>query len=181
MSKRDILSIALKILGVVSIMYTVIFIPTIWMAIGMLLFQTYPDNYQSYMYRWNFIISVINPVCIFIMGYILLKWGNKISVKLIRENKDVDIKVSENWDRHVFILSLRIIGVIWFVSGFLKLVTCMGKVIVGYVMPILIGDLLGGIVFLGFGIYLLFDGKHLIKLAFKKQARISVDQETEKT
>lgn len=44
MTKRDVLSIAFKILGVVALMYTIVLIPNIGMAIRML-FQSHPDNY----------------------------------------------------------------------------------------------------------------------------------------
>lgn len=175
MTKRDVLSIAFKILGVIMLMYTVLLIPNIGMAIGML-FQTPPDNYQSYLKLWHFTITVTWPVFSFVMGCILLKWGNKIATRLVKEDKEISAKVGEDWEKKIFILSLRIIGVIWLIRGIPDLIKSIGELIMRwyiyyYSFSHIIGVILGASVSVILGIYLIVGGEYLVELAFRERTK----------
>ena len=173
MTKRDVLSIAFKILGVVALMYTIVLIPNIGMAIRML-FQSHPDNYQSYMSLWYFINTLVWPVGAFSMGYILIRWGDNIANKIVKDDKPLSMKVTEDWDKRIFNLALKIIGVIWLIKGIPELIKSIGELIMRwyvyyYSISHIIGVIISGAVSLILGIYLIANGKYLIKLAFGEQ------------
>jgi len=181
MTKRDVLSIAFKILGVISLMYTVVLIPNIGTAIGML-FQSHPDNYQSCIWLWHFVITLVWPVGAFVTGCVLLKWGDNIANILIKEDKAIAIKVTQDWDKRIFTLSLKIIGVIWLIRGIPDLVKSIGELVMRwylyyYTISQIVGVVLGALVSLILGIYLITGGKYLVELAFREQTRTSVEHE----
>jgi|GEM_PF-3174396 len=173
MTKRNILSISLKILGVITLIYTVVFIPNIGMAIS-LLFVPHESVYTLYATRWHFVSALLFPILTFLSGFVLLKWGDAITKILIREDTKIDAKPTEDWEKRIFLLSLKIIGVIWFIRGVPDLIKAIGEVVmrwyIYYAMTShIIGVVIGSCLSLSIGIYLLIDGRHFVKLAFRER------------
>ena len=173
MTKRNILSIALKILGVITLMYTIVLISNIGYAIG-LLFAPHDTVYTLYAVRWHFVSTLVYPILAFIFGLILLKWGDAITKKLIREDTEVDVTLTEDWEKRVFLISLKIIGVIWLIRGIPDMIKAIGEVVmrwyVYYAMTShIIGVVIGSCLSVLIGVYLLIDGRYFVKLAFREQ------------
>lgn len=173
MTKRDILSIAFKILGVIALIYTVVFIPNIGIAIS-LLFVPHESVYTLYATRWHFVSTLLWTILTFFCGFTLLKWGDAITKKLIREDTKIDVTPTEDWEKQVFLLSLKIIGVIWLIRGIPDLIKAIGEVVmrwyIYYAMTShIIGVVIGSCLSVLIGIYLLLDGRHHVRLAFREQ------------
>jgi ribosomal protein L40E len=173
MTKKDVLSIAFKILGVVALMYTIVLIPHLLFSIG-LVFAPTSAGIQSYMRLWNFIYTMVHPIVVFVMGYILLRWSDDITNKITKDDKPLFIKVTTDWDKRVFVLALKIIGVIWLIMGIPELIKSIGELTMRwhiYHLDIFhaTGVTISGVISLLLGFYLITNGRYLIKLAFGEQ------------
>lgn len=176
MTQRNILSVALKILGVAILMYTIVLISKVGYAIG-LLFAPHDTVYTFYVVRWHFVWTLVYPIFAFICGLILLKWGDAITKKLIREDTEVDVTPTEGWERRIFLISLRIIGVISLIRGVPDFTKAIGELVMrwyiyyymtSHVISVIVASSLSVLI----GIYLLIDARHLVRLAFREQVEI---------
>ncbi|MGB3342185.1 MAG: hypothetical protein WBB37_11960 [bacterium] len=182
MSKRDVLSIAFKILGVIAIMYTIVLIPNIGFAISMFFLPDVGDN-QTYFRIWHFAATLIYPIVTLICGFILLKYGDTITKKLIKDDKQLSIKVTEDWERRIFILALKIVGVVWLLKGIPEVIKSIGELIMRwyiyyYNTSQIIGIIIGGVVSLVLGFYLITNGRYFIKLAFGEQVATTLKKKS---
>lgn len=173
MTKRDILSISFKILGVICIMYTIVLIPNIGMAIGMVLGQQ-DSEYALYAVRWHFFITILFPTITLLFGFLLLKWGDSIAVKLIRDDTQIEMTRTDDWEKRIFSLSMKIIGLIWLIGGIPDLIKAIGELTMRwylyyYSIPHMIGVALGASLSLLIGFYLLIDGRCFTRLAFGQE------------
>ena len=174
MTKKDVLSISLKILGVVALMYTIVLIPHLFFSIG-LVFAPDAGGIQSYMRLWNFIYTMVHPIVVFVIGYILLRWSDDITNKITKDDKPLSIKVTTDWDKRVFVLALKIIGVIWLIMGIPELIKSIGELTMRWHIYHLdishaTGVAISGVISLLLGFYLITNGRYFIKLAFGEQA-----------
>ena len=121
MTKRDILSVALKILGVISIMRVIESVFVIGMGFATMFGkpEVIPDVYNPDLFMWTGIISFVLWIT---MAYLLLRWGDLFAEKLIRDDSIITILDNNLWERPVFILSLRIIGVVCLAMGIPRLI-----------------------------------------------------------
>ncbi len=172
MTKRDILSISFKILGAVCLMYTIVLIPNIGWVIGM----QYPQDsdYARYAIRWQIFLTILFPSVTLLFGLFLLKWGERIAVRLIREDTHIEMARTDDWERRLFSLSMKIIGLIWLIRGIPDLIKAIGELIMRwyfyyYSIPHIIGAVLGAFLSLLIGFYLLIDGRYFTKLAFGRE------------
>ena len=173
MTKRDILSISFKILGVVCIMYTIVLIPSIGMAIGMLSGQQ-ESEYARYAVKWHFFVTVLLPIFTSLFGLLLLKWGDSIASRLIRENTRIEEATVPDWEKRIFTLAMKIIGLIWLIRGIPDLIKATTELISRWYyfyfsIPHMIGVALGATLSLLIGFYLLINGRYFSKLAFGKE------------
>ena len=172
MTKRDVMSIALKILGVVAIMNAVGLMPNIGFAIGMLL-QPPMEGQELYIAKWQFVISLMWPISTLILGLILVKWGGKFANKLIKDDRKVEISVNVEWEKHIFLVALKIIGVVLIVRGIPEFIKALGDLIrrinlYFFSISHQIGVLASSLALFILGFYLLTGGNAFIKLAFRQ-------------
>lgn len=170
MTKRDILSVALKILGIISVMYAVEYINGIGMGLGMIFQQPGPgQNFNPYWFLGSMTLTAFLSIAI---AYILLRWGDLIAQKLVRDDSAILALGSSQWERPIFMLSLRIIGVVCLIKGIPELVRVLSELSFrskyqGIIRLSDIGpSIIGAIVFLIIGVYLISGGKHLVEFAY---------------
>lgn len=166
-------------------MYTIVLIPNIGLAIGSLL-QPYIDEFQSYMKLRQFILYLVWPIGSLLMGCILLKWGDNIASKLVKVDREIALKVEDDWEKRIFVLSLKIIGVIWLIKGIPDFIKSIGELVFRlyfYYFSIYqkFGILLGSLISIILGIYLITGGKYLVELAFRQPATKLEVQEGKKS
>jgi uncharacterized membrane protein len=164
MTKRDVLSISLKIVGVYSVIYAVRLIPNFALAISMV-FQQSRQNPSSF---WFLAWSITAFVLALAATYILLRWGDSIAKKLIKENSEISAFAAKDWEKSILNLSLRIIGVVCLIRGIPELFNSLIRLTsLGaeqrFVSPNYWGGLISAIVLLIIGAYLISGGKKLIK------------------
>jgi uncharacterized membrane protein YbhN (UPF0104 family) len=177
MTKRDILSVALKIIGFNFILYSLIVVMSILQYIS--LFN------NPIAKEYHLVLGLGGNIITFILvlagAYILLRFSDKIAEKLIPIDKEVHIFVVDNWQKDVFSLALRIIGVVTLVKNIPHLV---GEFIesptyIDIIKNASISQIIYRLLIITIGIYLLLGGKHLVKIIFKE--KVIEQTESQKT
>jgi hypothetical protein len=155
-------------------MYTIVLIPGIGMAIGMLLGHQ-EDAYVRYAVRWHFLVTILFPIFTTLFGLLLLKWGESIASRLIREDTRIEIAAPADWEKRIFSIAIKIVGLVWLIRGIPDLIKAITELISRWYyyyfsIPHMIGVVLGASLSLLIGLYLLLDGRYFLKLAFGKEA-----------
>ena len=173
MTKRDIFGLALKIIGIIAVMWAILRIPAVGMGIGALFQEPSEPLYRHYAI-WHFVGAITTPILLLIMAYVLLRWGDAISNKLVRKDSEISILGDENWEKRIFVLALRISGVVALLFGVPRLIRVVEQLIMRWDFTSIIVyydtfGAAGSIALVVLGLYLLFDGTRFIDIAFRKQ------------
>ena len=172
MTKRDWLSIGLRILGVWLALCSIyqfigvagVVVPSMVRAVSGE-YSDAGDWVQS-----SFFILV--PLLGVIAALTLMKWSDRVAAKLVLE--DARLEEASDVDRHaaIFVLALKIIGAFAVIRALPMLVNSAtdwhrswGGHFTGFRLQALIGTA-GWTLSLGIGAYLLLGGKLLVRLAF---------------
>ncbi len=168
MTKRDILSISLKILGVFSIIYAVRQIPYIALTISMFI----PQSGQGLSSIWYLIGIITSIILAFVIAYILLRWGDSIAKKLVRKDSKIPSLNEKEWEKPIFILSLRVVGVLCLIRGIQELIkylirfTSLGEK-PGFLTAQNWGGVISTIVVLIISVYLISGAKKFVKFLLR--------------
>ena len=168
MTKRDVLSLALKILGVYSIIFALRFIPNFILWMSMLGSQSSSSPAPI----WT-LISFGFPIFLSLrIAYILLRRGDSIAQKLIKDDKDIPSLSHMDWESLFFILFLRITGVVFMLRSLPQLSNYLIRLglLSETQRPVFtnnIGSLISAIVLLILGVYLLFGAKRFARFILK--------------
>lgn len=115
MTKRDIFSIVIKVLGVICVICAVTSLPgPVTMIVNRRIMS--PGGYDP-LVRWYLIQSCVSPFLFLIMAIVLLSWGDRIARRLVREDDPVGASDADGWGRFVFALALRVVGVVTLVRA----------------------------------------------------------------
>ena len=169
MTKRDVLSLALKILGVYSIIYAVRQISNLVFAMRM----AGPQPSSSPAPIW-FLFGTVAPFFLsLIMAYVLLRRGDLIVLKLIKDDKDIPSLSSMDWESLIFILFLRIAGVVCLIRGLPQLSNSLIRLrplkeAQGFMSSSNLGSFISVIVLIILGVYLLFGAKGFARFVLNK-------------
>lgn len=169
MTKRDIFSVALKILGVVSIMRVVESVLVIGMGLATIFGEPKQimDFYNPHWFLWTGIVSFILWL---IMSYLLLRWGDLFAQKLIHDESIISLSDREQWEKPVFILSLKVIGVVCLVMGLPRLIDFFFDFAVRHwhQKSLTSSNInVNAIVLVIFGVYLISGGRHLVEFVYR--------------
>ncbi len=169
MTKRDIFSISLKILGVFSIIYALRQIPNIAYWIAFVILQP-ALNSTSFWYLFGTVASLILAL---VVAYILLRWGDSISKRLMREDSEIPAFGELKWEKAVFKLSMRIVGVVCLTRGIPGLFNSLTRLTLSgdeqrFFPPQIWGGLISVIVLLIIGVYLISGAKRFVKLVLRE-------------
>lgn len=170
MTKRDVLSLALKISGVYSVIFAVHQIPSVTLWLSMMVSPARSSSSPIAL----FFSTVAGIFLILVAAYILLRWGDSIARILIKEDKNIPTFGSMDWERLFFILSLRIAGVICLIRGLPQLSNTFirlrpMKEAQGSMSPGNWGSLISVIVLLILGVYLLLGAEGFARFVLKEK------------
>jgi hypothetical protein len=167
MTKRDLLAAFLKILGVVFATFTVFNLATLFMPLEFV-GSTVRDNQF-----WVTIgLTAVFFIAILAIVFVLLRWGDGIARMLERDSSPLPPLVTGDWEKPLFILSLRVAGVVCLISGVPGVIYHLIQVIYA-AWSSLYGNiswsyLLRDIVLVVLGAYLLRGGKHVVRFGFRE-------------
>lgn len=163
MTKRDILSVTFKILGVVYVMKMIASLPLIVTVVSAFCQRHSSELLEGINLSWCLGATIAYPILACIMACVLLRWGDLIAEKLIRVDTTLSVPDISQWQKPIFLLSLRIVGLVCVVKGIPNVVHALvslsfrGLRTVSPVMLLILGA------------YLLLGGKHLVKFAFRER------------
>jgi len=169
-SKRDILEISCKVLGLFCLIR------------GMAYFFT-P------MMFWNLdnLVFFIGPfVSSLVLSFVLLRWSRNIAQFLIREDQPMQLGAEEGWQKPVYTLCIRVIGAFAFIRAVPEIIRALSQLVfllfrsespsqfpdsrfLYYAIPV--GALVWAIVYLSLGIYFIRGAKGITRIAMKGSMR----------
>lgn len=169
-TKRDILALSFKVLGLLCLIWG---IPN---AVSAAMIALRSSNEQSI---WLVPGLIAMPVTYFISAFLLLKCSKGIASLLVREDGPVQINVGEDWQRPLYTLCLRVVGAIALVRGIPGLIRALVQFslyrrFVAPQVPIATwSQLVSAIVYLILGIYFIGGAKLIVRIAMKGSLRES--------
>ena len=166
MTKRDVLSVALRIIGVLTLMSGLVYIPVAFLF-GLL--QSLPGGQFN---LWYYVTTFSTLLVNIIVAFLLLRYADKIAGKFVRVDKELDIGLSADWDNHALLLAIRIVGVVTVIKGLVKLAqtTHIFTDSINYAwpdMPLQWDKLLAPCILILVGVYLIYGGGLIIRWAFR--------------
>jgi hypothetical protein len=171
MTKRDLLSLALKILGVLSAMGAVASLPAIGLAINMVHEGRQHDINPTVVLAG----AILSPALYAAMAWVLLKGGDAIARKLMPEDSAITAVGAPDWEKPIFVLSLRITGVVCLAMGipalgeFLLYLGMLWRYHQGVIGFQSLAHLSNALLLFAVGAYLLSGGKHLVAFVFRQK------------
>lgn len=115
MTRRDILAIVIKVLGVICVICAVTSLPGL--VTVMVNRRIVSSGGYDPLVRWYLIQSCVSPFLFLIMAVVLLSWGDRIAGRLVREDGAVGASDAGGWGRFALALSLRVVGVVTLVRA----------------------------------------------------------------
>jgi len=174
MTKRDVLDLALKVLGVYCVIRAV---PELYMIIGCLA----ESHKESAGDRVFLAVMLLVPVLWIAIAAVLLMKADALARALVKEDAAVPAMGAPDWEVQVFGLALKVVGVVCLAIG----IPYLGLTITSFLsafteqhgtmsVSVAIVRALPGIVYsallLAIGAYLSFCTEHLVAFSFRKQA-----------
>ena len=112
MTKRDVLSVALKVVGIILLIYAVVGIPRTVIYVILMLSRRVPGLLHHTLEAW---LQVAAAALFIILAGMLIGFADGIARKLVREDRELSIpRVDE---RPLFGVALRVIGVVLVVQA----------------------------------------------------------------
>ncbi|HEX7320955.1 MAG TPA: hypothetical protein VF399_11460 [bacterium] len=169
MTKRMLMSLVLKILAVMAIMYGITLVPLIFFALTVQFSPLHVDAMSWYAWHWYLVMAIAQPLVFFVLAFILLRWCDFFARKLITDDSLITSAIGDEWEKQFFTLALRIIGVVCVVYGIPLLVenACQLKFMSWWGNPFEWAKIVSGFVLIFTGIYLLSGGKRVVAYAFR--------------
>lgn len=162
MTKRDVLSIALKVIGFASLVLSIAGIPYLWMIAGT------PSMSSR---NFNLYGQVGSIVLFAAIAFWFIAAADSLSQKVIKDDKSIAFPKSLG-SRKVFDLALKVMGVIFSVQGLGLLARLIGGRLFDAAAPRLSyvywSNFLEFIIYLGIGGYLLLCSSKLAALFYRQ-------------
>lgn len=191
MTRRDVLCVALIVVGVVCVIYgTAYFVSTLVSMVLSVeaLARTTPGRFPLASYYY--IVGFVWPVIFVTAGIILLRYNERIAEALTSESRPAILSLLDGWERSVFGLALRVIGVIWLIRYVPHVVRTVAWAVTRLTQAgqwpsgwdALVGifestfkrtdpygssGLLGVLVVLAIGVYFVTGARHLVNFVFR--------------
>lgn len=165
-SKRDILEISCKLLGLLCL---------IW---GIPYFS--PVAFVS-RHSWPYLVGPF--VLYLVSAFILLKWASGIASLLMREDEPVEPTAGKDWKKSLYTLCLRVVGAVVFTKAIPGIVRAILQIVfrsrIPNVTPVSAWiSLIWAVVYLALGIYFIGGAKEVARIAMKGSLRESDSDNT---
>lgn len=170
MTKRDWLSVALKTSGVVLAIY---YFCNFVVVVGIFLAEVIKKGLSDPEHVLQFLLYSVGTGCAFIIALVLVKRGDRLAARLVGGSGETLGDANLAWQRNLFHVSLKVIGVICLTRGVARLLMNIGSIFplsrfyegVGW-FRLSVHQVSWPVLLLAVGAWLFFDGKWLVRLAF---------------
>lgn len=164
---RDVLAVSCKVLGLYFLVSAV--------TTSMILFPNLVV-FEGVFWRMNVAQSGI-VVTNAVGAFLLLRYSERISCLLIREDKPVPDAGAPDWQRALFVLSMRVVGVVVILNAIKEVTVQLGNYgflrIASLTMPIpasVWSEGLAAVMYLGLGLHLIGGGRLFVRLGERSAA-----------
>jgi len=177
MTKRDLLSMALNVLGVFTLIHFVADTPrllsfAVEMGSGKISGMANPKLFAA--------MEIVSLVLYIFFSVILIFRGDVISRKLIRDNSDLVLPNDNRWDEKIFVLALRVVGVVLVVQAIPNLLNILVTQAVwahasaglgfAYALATRWATVVQAVVTIAMGAYLVSGASYLVGLIFRDRS-----------
>ena len=158
-SKRDILEISCKVLGLLCLIWSIPYFSTV-----------------AFMSRGSFAYMVGPFVFYLISAFILLKWSRSIASLLAREDQPVELGTDKGWQKPLYTLCLRVVGAVACIKAVPAVIGAILRILfrsrISSITPVAVWvSLISSIVYLALGIYFIGGAKEIVRIALKGSLR----------
>jgi hypothetical protein len=171
MTKRDVVSVAIKIIAVVCLVFAAMAVPPVFANIGFTRGGYGPDPGKV----WFLISATLAPFWYLILAYVLMAWGDSFAARLVPEDSPIPPMGASRGEERVFGIAMRIIGIVCLARGVPDLIRLLVELPTRMAYQQGIGTerwiqfwpaLAGAVVVIAIGVYLTIGAGHLIKAVF---------------
>ena len=158
LSKRDILEISCKVLGLFCLIRGIPYMSSVAL--------TNRDALASM--AWPFAFYLI-------AAFVLLRWATGIASLLARDDQPVELKAEQGWQKPIYTLCLRVVGAVALVKSVPMIIRAVLQIILRSrlrVTPFASWiSLITAVVYLSLGIYFIGGAKEIVRIAMKGPIR----------
>jgi hypothetical protein len=170
MTKRDVLSIAFKIMGVYFIVMAILSLPSIGVSIVSLV---QPELNHVFGTIGTSVIMIIYPFWLLGFAYVFFRFGDAITELLLPDDAELPNFNINRYHKPVFRLAVRIFGVYCLTRGIPEIVSFLVRVyhqeFASIIYSLDFGNAIAGIVLLVLGGYFVTGGRWLVDFAFRER------------
>jgi len=166
MTKRDLLAVSLKVLGVYSLFNAIMLLTQVGFFIARYVTQG-PRNENPYVLMAGFAAGFMLYLA---FALVLLGRGDWIARKLVDEDGALPAVWARDSERPVFVLALRIVGAVWLIKGVWMLSRTLSLILPrGGFSTYQLPEITSSGILLALAAYFLSGGKHLVRFVFKEK------------
>ncbi|MCE5322195.1 hypothetical protein LLG46_02640 [bacterium] len=169
MTKRDALSISLKVLGVISLAYAILIIPNLFLSTAMPI-SSITQGISRSTFIW---IDAIAIVLYATLSCWLIASSDSLSRMMVKDDSPVSLPESLREKKAVFILAVRVLGVVFSVQGIGFLAGIIGDMSFKYLSRALAiiqwSRILDFVLYLGVGAYLLLCSRQFAAFIYRHE------------
>lgn len=170
-TKRDVLEICCKVLGLMCLIYGVGFMPSMvsevvgWINHGGGLSSSFGMPY----------VAAVQ----FVAAFFLLKYAGRIASLLMREDSTVQIGVGRDWKRSIYLLAMRVVGAVALIKGIPDLIRVLvdlgayHQIGSAHVGAYIWGRLAAAVVCIALAVYFIGGAPLIVKVVLKGSMRES--------
>ena len=161
--KRDVLEISCKILGLISLTWSVRYLSSVAFI--------FVVDQEKTMYL------IVAPFVLYLISaFILFRFSRGIASLLVRTDESVELGAWENWQKPVYTLCLRVVGAVVLIRAVPAIIGAIFQIVLRHLFPIrdtgnLWTSLTVAVVQLALGIYFIGGAKEVVRVALRGSLR----------
>ena len=183
MKRSDFLSVVILFVGLLMLLLGLVRVPQAILRIQYYSTVVMQDGSPYPISLSYCVLELSYPVVYLAVGVVMLFRGESIAQRLVRNDRAINWTASRDWERSLFVLAVRGIGVYWLVahvpfvfSSFIARV--WERAAYPYPAPGW-AKTIGGVLVLAVGVYLITGAKHLVRALYGPAQEEQVDPTAE--
>jgi hypothetical protein len=171
MTKREVLSISFKLIGIWCLSIFISMMVNYWNSFSILFMHNRYLNINPYANIISAIVLILWQVG---LVYLFFRYSDYLAERLILNDTAIAFSNSNQLEKTLFPLSLTIIGIGCFIAGGTDIIRNLSRLFnrtYGQATLMNFDRTVGSLVLLAFGAYLFTGGEHLVALAFKEKRK----------
>ena len=125
--------------------------------------------------------TILWMIIYLVLGFLLLKYSNILAAKLIKDGADLDINFPYDWEKRIFSIAVKVVGVISLIHGIADICPHFWEWSIDESRSTIFGmPRLGtALTNVAIGLYLLLGGAKLVRIAYRERKKKEIEGEWE--